>query len=331
MSATRPEFENPPEIFYNATEAKKYTVSTRVQTIQREMTHRALELLNLPRPAPGHTDVNDSAYLLDIGCGSGISGAVLTEAGHAWVGVDISRDMLRIAKQEELAAYGIDEAEKKEEEEDFLRNRKKVDLSNVKWGLIESAEDEAEEAEEEEEEETTDPLKDLFPHHNVLDFPTEEVVEEPTRPEGPQMVEVAHSDMGDGLPFRPGTFDGCVSISAVQWLCHVSKKGQVPQRRLMSLFQSLYNCLRRGAKAVFQFYPSCPEQVHIITRAAMKCGFGGGVVVDYPNSARAKKYYLVLQAGQVSGGFVPPPGLTDDLAPSDEEEEEEEEMEEEEE
>lgn len=31
---------------------------------------------------------------------------------------------------------------------------------------------------------------------------------------------------------------------------------------------------------------------------ANRAGFGGGLVVDYPNSKKAKKYYLVLQAGQ---------------------------------
>lgn len=29
----------------------------------------------------------------------------------------------------------------------------------------------------------------------------------------------------------------------------------------------------------------------------MRAGFYGGVVVDYPNSAKAKKYYLVLMTG----------------------------------
>ena len=27
-------------------------------------------------------------------------------------------------------------------------------------------------------------------------------------------------DLGQGLPFRTGTFDGAISISAVQWLCN---------------------------------------------------------------------------------------------------------------
>ena len=35
----------------------------------------------------------------------------------------------------------------------------------------------------------------------------------------------------------------------------------------------------------------------MITTTAMKCGFSGGVIIDYPNSAKAKKLYLVINAG----------------------------------
>ncbi len=35
----------------------------------------------------------------------------------------------------------------------------------------------------------------------------------------------------------------------------------------------------------------------MITTTAMKCGFSGGVIVDFPNSAKAKKLYLVINAG----------------------------------
>ena len=50
------------------------------------MTYRALELLNLPPES--------SAFLLDIGCGSGLSGEILDEGGYVWAGVDISPSML---------------------------------------------------------------------------------------------------------------------------------------------------------------------------------------------------------------------------------------------
>ena len=32
--------------------------------------------------------------------------------------------------------------------------------------------------------------------------------------------DVCLHDLGQGLPLRPGTFDGAISISAVQWLCN---------------------------------------------------------------------------------------------------------------
>ncbi len=50
------------------------------------MTYRALELLNLPPDEP--------AMLLDIGCGSGLSGEILDEEGYIWTGVDIAPSML---------------------------------------------------------------------------------------------------------------------------------------------------------------------------------------------------------------------------------------------
>ena len=40
---------------------------------------------------------------------------------------------------------------------------------------------------------------------------------------------------------------------------------------------------------MFQFYPENPDQMQLVTTYAMKAGFGGGVVVDFPNSSKAKK------------------------------------------
>lgn len=36
----------------------------------------------------------------------------------------------------------------------------------------------------------------------------------------------------------------------------------------------------------------------MITTAAQRAGFGGGLVVDYPNSRKARKMYLCLMVGQ---------------------------------
>jgi len=52
-------------------------------------------------------------------------------------------------------------------------------------------------------------------------------------------------DLGQGLPFRAGAFDGAISISALQWLCNADKAGQKPSKRLLAFFSSLYACLVR--------------------------------------------------------------------------------------
>jgi 18S rRNA (guanine1575-N7)-methyltransferase len=63
---------------------------------------------------------------------------------------------------------------------------------------------------------------------------------------------------------------------------------------LNKFFSSLYAVLKKDARAILQFYPETSEQAVIIAQAASKVGFAGGIVVDYPNSSKAKKYYLCL-------------------------------------
>lgn len=75
-------------------EAGKYTQNTRIMRVQAEMAERCLELVRLP--------AGESCLLLDIGCGSGLSGEVLSEAGHMWVGLDISESMLEVAVGNEV-------------------------------------------------------------------------------------------------------------------------------------------------------------------------------------------------------------------------------------
>lgn len=201
---SRPEHQAPPEVFYNEEESRKYAASSRMIDIQTKMAERALELLLLPdRPC----------LLLDIGCGSGISGEAITDAGHAWIGYDISPSMLKIANEREVNG------------------------------------------------------------------------------------DVILSDAGQGLRFRPGTFDGAISISALQWLCNCDRKGQEPFKRLRLFFDRLHLALRKGARAALQFYPETASQVEMITAAALRSGFGGGLVVDFPHSAKAKKHFLVIYAG----------------------------------
>jgi 18S rRNA (guanine1575-N7)-methyltransferase len=193
---SRPELTGHASLFYNAKEAKKYDSSSRMVGVQREITERAIELLRLPQDRP--------SLILDVGCGSGLSGQVLEDEGHVWVGCDVSRDMLDVANE---------------------RIERKRDIGNQQE---DSAMNEGSEEEDEQ--------------------------------ESPSYGDLMHHDMGTGLPFRPATFDACISISALQWLCYSNSKDQIPKRRLTRFFSSLYQVLRRGGRAVLQFYPENSEQ-----------------------------------------------------------------------
>ena len=167
---SRPELTGHASLFYNEKEARKYNSSSRMVNVQREITLRAIELLLLP---PDQT-----SFILDVGCGSGLSGQVLEEEGHIWVGCDISRDMLQVARER------IDDS--LEESENGMN---------------------ADQNDDEEDDETQPSPGDLL-----------------------------HHDMGTGLPFRPATFDACISISALQWLCYSNSASQNPRRRLIRFF-----------------------------------------------------------------------------------------------
>ena len=115
----RPEATGPPANYYDATEAAKYTSSSRIIRVQAEIAARCVELLNFPAGA--------RRLVVDVGCGSGLSGAALERAGHAWVGCDVSRDMLRVAARRAARdddggeAEDMDDSEEEEEEEEDSR------------------------------------------------------------------------------------------------------------------------------------------------------------------------------------------------------------------
>ncbi|KAI9835492.1 MAG: hypothetical protein M1837_003776 [Sclerophora amabilis] len=223
---------SPPDLYYNDATTAKYATSSRLHSIQTQMTYRALSLLRLPSPS----------LVLDIGCGTGLSGSILSSdpshppahsprhlhsehqsgmAGgpHTWIGLDISSSMLSAA---------------------MLR---------------------------------------------------------PDIPTGTLLL----GDMGQGLSmFRAGTFDAAISISAIQWLC-AEENGVGAETRLRRFFEGLYASLRRGGKAVCQFYPGGSgkggeEKRRMIERAAVRAGFGAGVLEDDPGT-KAGKLYLVLTVG----------------------------------
>ncbi len=123
------------------------------------------------------------------------------------------------------------------------------------------------------------------------------------------------SDMGQGLPFRPGTFDGAISISAIQWLCQseTSEETDLPARRLGRFFDGLYASLRRGARAVCQFYPKNAVQREMICAAAVRAGFGAGVLEDDPGTKNAKLYLVLTVGGTMGIGEEGVQGRTADI------------------
>ncbi|KAI9704208.1 MAG: hypothetical protein M1836_007069 [Candelina mexicana] len=211
---SRPEETLPPDLFYNDSESRKYTTSSRILSIQSAMTHRALELLSLTSPS----------LILDVGCGSGLSGEILSnispsEGGpHMWVGMDISASMLDIALQRDV--------------------------------------------------------------------------------EGDLLL----ADIGQGVPFRAGAFDAAISISAIQWLCNAESSEVSPQGRLARFFNGLYASLRRGGRACCQFYPKNEAQRNMISEAAIKAGFGAGILEDDPGTKNSKLYLVLTVGGEEAKG-----------------------------
>ena len=114
------------------------------------------------------------------------------------------------------------------------------------------------------------------------------------------------ADIGQGVPLRPGSIDAAISISAIQWLCNADSSDVSPLGRLNRFFGGLYAALRRGGRAVCHFYPKNEEQRAMISGAAIKAGFGAGILEDEPGTKNAK-LYLVLTVG---GGDVPRGDIT---------------------
>ena len=160
--------------------------------IQGQMSDRAIELLSLPEDKP--------CLILDIGCGSGLSGECIEEQGHFWIGMDISRDML--GKR----------------------------LLNCDSRMM------------------------IPPLSLSADVARDREVE----------GDLVHSDMGDGVPFRPGSFDGAISISALQWLCNADKTYHRPHKRLYKFFSTLYASLVRIVR-ISQACPYIHGNIHLLS------------------------------------------------------------------
>lgn len=143
-----------------------------------------------------------------------MSGAVLSETGHAWIGCDISADMLSLAQgNAELLSNSSD-----------LQHGMSATRSPA----------------------PSCPSRTGYNKLNHRHVGPEGAVSQLGAGKGL----VFQVDMAQGLPLKPNSLDGAVSISAVQWLCHLPS----PKLALNRLFRDLYRCLKPGCKAVLQVY-----------------------------------------------------------------------------
>ena len=141
-----------------------------------------------------------------------MSGAVLSESGHTWVGCDLSSDMLSLAQGN--AAQGVSTNSPSEG-----NGTSAVPSLSSRTG---------------------------YNKLNHRQFSPEAAVHRLSAGKGL----VFQCDMAQGIPLRANSIDGAVSISAVQWLCHLPN----PTLALSRLFRDLYRCLKLGCKAVLQVY-----------------------------------------------------------------------------
>ena len=148
--------------------------------MQEALTQRALELLALPDDGP--------KILLDLGCGSGLSGEELTENGHTWVvGLQLFLQHARVVSQ--MCSLWTMQHQNMSCNEGLARCRQRRAVCSAK---------------------SENDMQGFDISRAMLDVAAERDVE----------GDLCLLDMGHGMPLRAGVFDGAISISAIQWLCN---------------------------------------------------------------------------------------------------------------
>ena len=105
-------------------------------------------------------------------------------------------------------------------------------------------------------------------------------------------IELIHDDLSRGLPLRPGTAGGVISVSALQWLCEDGPS-------LKAFFESLAAVLAPRARAALQFYPT-PSGAAAALASARSSGLSAKLLIQMPHATRAKKLFIVVQPSHSS-------------------------------
>jgi len=99
-------------------------------------------------------------------------------------------------------------------------------------------------------------------------------------------------------PFKPDTFNGIISISALQWIYRdISNK--IMEYNFIKLIRSFYTILKFNGKIVFQLYPknfTLMDKMKELINS--KTDFIGGFVIDNPNNPKKRKIFLILEKVQ---------------------------------
>ncbi|MFH0972270.1 MAG: methyltransferase domain-containing protein [Candidatus Micrarchaeota archaeon] len=192
----RPEekFAGNAEMFYSQ-EGKNYEKNA-IKHIQEKILLRGLQLVQFP----------PNSKILDVGCGTGLGMEILKELGYEVAGIDVSEELLAIAKKKHLA----------------------VQLGDMR-----------------------------------------------------------------NIPFPNSTFDGIVSISALQWVS--SRTDYSAKSDLKKTASEFYRVLKKAGKALIQFYPKSEDEMMLAGKEFKAAGFKTAVQVDNENNARKRRIYLILE------------------------------------
>ncbi len=191
--------ERPEEQFeageYYSSEGRGYEKNA-IRNIQSKILFRGLQLIDFP----------SGSKLLDVGCGTGIGMVLLKELGFEAGGIDVSGELLTIAKRKHLEV-------------------KKGDMRHI--------------------------------------------------------------------PFPDSSFEGIVSISALQWVS--ARKGPEGKRNLKRTAGEFYRILKRHGKALIQFYPKSEEEMLRAAKAFRAAKFKTIIHLENENNPRRRRIYLLLE------------------------------------
>lgn len=96
---------------------------------------------------------------------------------------------------------------------------------------------------------------------------------------------VTHGDMRH-LPFPKESFEGLISISALQW---------IPEKEMNLVAKSFYKILKPFGKAVIQFYPKSEEELMSIGKTFKQAGFHVILRIENEDNAKKRRVFLLLE------------------------------------